>query len=313
MATKNEPFYHYFKNNYALNSNYWALFARSSLTTDGNPCTNMHLESFHNILKRVYNHGKRKKQRVDNLLVTLSTYLRDKIYDHQITQIRGGKTTKRTNHMNKLHEEGKSVKHESIIKKTENENCWSVTSSKDESESYSIFKTVDSCECASPLMCKECLMCTHYKCTCDDSLSNRALLCKHIHAVGIFFPPNKQKQLEIPEDHTFSNASCYQVPKSNATLSSESRPIAGDIISTKLKGIASQTDGRALNPLITKIMLKHIKRLETLVKFPDTDLNLKLNLKLLRNAKRKMEKQPRSIFPTNKKKKRKLLQASQKK
>ena len=302
-------FYVYFTSNYAFVSNYWAQYARSSLSADGYPYTNMHLESFHNILKRVYNHGKGKKQRVDALIRTLSTYLRDKMYDRKIADIYGGKHTKHTNNMHTLHVFGQSVDQKSI-KKLENEDCWFVTSSKDASVTRTIYKTTHDCECPSTLKCKECLMCTHYKCTCENPSLSRGLLCKHIHAVGIYYPPFTQNELEIPEDHA---SSYYSVPPNNLTLSSDSELVATDDIAKKYKHLYLQIEGRNLNSYKTKMLLKYHKQIVLLLDGPDTDLDLNLKLQLLPHSKRKMTKQPRGIFPTSKKKKRKLLQLSQKK
>lgn len=140
----------------------------------------MFVEAFHKVFKYQYLKGKTNK-RLDNCLLNLLKYVRDKTFDGLI-KLTKGKVTTRINKIQERHLRSLTLSTGSV--KAEDSNTWTVLG-EDGRSSYKVSKLLDAyneqqnCQ----LKCRGCNICVHmYVCNCPDSLI-ATTICKHIHLV----------------------------------------------------------------------------------------------------------------------------------
>ena len=170
-----DEFLQYFQTNYCSRIEQWATHARCYTPVN----TNMHLESFHRLVKVVYFQQKQNR-RVDALLSVLIKLSRDKAFE-RLQKIEKGKNSYRMNEINKRHKNAEQLNNRCI--KAVSHNCWMVESQERE-EFYTVGGSQSSSgPCSCKLKCANCGVCPHmYTCTCLDSVLHNTA-CKHIHFV----------------------------------------------------------------------------------------------------------------------------------
>lgn len=176
LSTKTASFKKYFEREWASRKEQWAYCFRVGLGIN----TNMFVEAFHKVFKYQYLKGKTNK-RLDNCLLNLLKYVRDKTFDRLI-KLTKGKVTTRINIIQERHLRSLTLSTGSV--KAEGPNTWTVLG-EDGRSSYKVSKLLDACNerqnCQ--LKCQECNICVHmYVCNCPDSLI-ATTICKHIHLV----------------------------------------------------------------------------------------------------------------------------------
>ena len=97
IKDKHLAFFRYFSAHYAGRTDQWATCERIGTVTN----TNMHIESFHRLLKVVYLEGKHNR-RLDRLLSILLKIARDKYFE-RVTKEHKGKNSHRIREINKRH------------------------------------------------------------------------------------------------------------------------------------------------------------------------------------------------------------------
>lgn len=118
---------------------------------------------------------------LDNRLLNLLKYVRDKTFDRLI-KLTKGKVTTRINKIQERHLCSLTLSTGSV--KAEDSNTWTVLG-EDRRSSYKVSKLLDACNGQQncQLNCQECNICVHmYVCNCPDSLI-ATTICKHIHLV----------------------------------------------------------------------------------------------------------------------------------
>ncbi len=176
LSTKLAPFKKYFEKEWAPRKQQWAYCFRVGLGIN----TNMFVEAFHKVFKYQYLKGKTNK-RLDNCLLNLLKYVRDKTFDRLI-KLTKGKVTARINIIQERHLRSLSLSSGSV--KTEDSNTWTVLA-EDGKSTYNVSKLLETCadQQNCQLKCQECRICVHmYVCNCPDSLITTTI-CKHIHLV----------------------------------------------------------------------------------------------------------------------------------
>ena len=165
-------FFQYFKNTYAMRCGQWVACYRKGTIVN----TNMHLEAFHRLLKKVYLEGKHNR-RLDNLLSILVRVARDKTFE-QLNKVHKGKFSYRASELNRRH---KKAKDSGVVPTMKSDTMWEVPSQSN-GHALHIVELQDHI-CACKLQCGACKVCAYlYSCTCVDyALHNTA--CKHIHVV----------------------------------------------------------------------------------------------------------------------------------
>lgn len=142
--------------------------------------TNMHVESFHRLLKYVYMKGKVNK-RVDKCLHLLLKIARDKAYERLIKSEKG-KISHRIACIRQRHKT--SLEMSTDLVEENGDDCWKVVSSSNPLVCYEVCKEDCSCSATCSMRCTQCDICIHqYSCTCPDSLV-RLTICKHIHLLS---------------------------------------------------------------------------------------------------------------------------------
>ena len=169
-------FYAYFTKEWVPKKSQWAYCYRRGLQIN----TNIYVEAFHRVFKRLYLKGKINK-RVDTCLVNLQKYARDMGFDRLIKMTKG-KMTYRMNAISERHLQSLTLPADCV--ESLGDGRWKVLS-----ENGTTFYEVAETSAACPerdlckMVCKECQLCIHtFQCTCPDSLI-MSTICKHIHLV----------------------------------------------------------------------------------------------------------------------------------
>ena len=126
-------FAEYLKSRYCKNLEQWGLCYRIGTPMN----TNMHIESFHRVLKIVYLQHKHNR-RVDYLIYILLKIARDKAFDH-IQKLEKGKVTHRICDINKRHKNAVSFISLAVIEKVDS-NSYSISSQSRVGVTYSVEK-----------------------------------------------------------------------------------------------------------------------------------------------------------------------------
>ncbi|XP_032235552.2 uncharacterized protein LOC116617195, partial [Nematostella vectensis] len=174
LGSKTIEFYEYFRKDWVLKKKEWAYCYRKGMGIN----TNMYVEAFHRVFKRVYLKGKVNK-RVDTCLVNLMQYVRDKAFNRMIKMTKG-KLSYRINNISKRHKQSLLMSPQNAV--TVGDGVWSV-SSDDNKHVYRVVLHANCCpeDTKCKVRCKECNICIHQsQCTCPDSLITTTI-CKHIH------------------------------------------------------------------------------------------------------------------------------------
>ena len=170
------PFAEYLNSRYCRNLDQWALCYRIGTPMN----TNMHIESFHRVLKIVYLQHKHNR-RVDYLIYILLRIAIDKAFD-QLQKLEKGKLTHRICDINKRHKTALSFVSLAVIEVVNN-NCYSISSQSRPGVIYSIERKENTTPCTCRLKCSYCYACPHiYTCTCLDACTNTTV-CKHMHLI----------------------------------------------------------------------------------------------------------------------------------
>lgn len=175
-TAKCEQFNEYFNKEWAPKKEQWAYCYRKGLQIN----TNMYVEAFHRVFKRIYLKGKINK-RVDNCLVNLLKYARDTGFDRLIKMTKG-KLTYRINIIHERHNQSMSMPTDSVEKIGDGK--WKVLSENGKTF-YEVMEAPAACQekDACQMSCPKCRVCVHaFACTCPDSLI-MSTICKHIHLV----------------------------------------------------------------------------------------------------------------------------------
>ncbi|KFM74894.1 hypothetical protein X975_12859, partial [Stegodyphus mimosarum] len=137
--------------------------------------TNMHVESFHKIIKHIYLEGKKTK-RVDKCIDALLSYLTDKKID-RLTKMHKGKITSKISNISRRHKDAKFLQPEKIDDRVFKFESSSL------SRSYYVKKNSEhDCNEHCLKMCRKCNICIQaYTCECID-FNIQYNLCKHIHS-----------------------------------------------------------------------------------------------------------------------------------
>ena len=166
-------FAEYFHTYYSLRKEQWAICYRRRSGIN----TNMHIESFHRLLKYVYMKGKVNK-RVDKCIHLLLKIARDKVFERLI-KLEKGKVSHRITTVRQRHKTSLEMSTELV--KDVSDGLWNITSSSNPFHTYEIRKEECNCSITCPIRCTDCDICVHqYSCTCPDSLVCLTM-CKHIH------------------------------------------------------------------------------------------------------------------------------------
>ena len=182
---------------YTSRKEQWAMCYRKKAGIN----TNMHVESFHRLLKYIYMKGKVNK-RVDKCIHILLKIARDKAYERLIKSEKG-KISYRITCIRQRHKSSLEVSTD-LVKENGN-GCWKVASYSNPLICYEVCKEECSCSSACSLRCTECDICIHeYSCTCPDSLV-RLTICKHIHLLLRIFRPNDIHNSKTPPSYIIKN------------------------------------------------------------------------------------------------------------
>ena len=176
-------FAEYLNSRYCKNLEQWGLCYR--IVTPMN--TNMHIESFHRVLKIVYLQHKHNR-RVDYLIYILLKIARDKAFDH-IQKLEKEKVTHRICDIKNQHKSAVSFISLAVIEKVDS-NSYSISSQSRLGVTYSVEKKENTTPCTCKLKCSYCSVCPHiYTCTCIDTCTNTTV-CKHMHLIQMQQPTN---------------------------------------------------------------------------------------------------------------------------
>ena len=181
----------YFLEHWAFKKESWAYCYRVGFGIN----TNMFCETFHRVFKYQYLKGKVNK-RVDNCLVNLMKYNRDKAFERMI-KLTKGKCTHKIKSINDRHQASLKLSFASVIEIANNYgpvSGWTIQS-EDGKRNYNVTLSEELCmEQNCRMRCIECDICYHrYACTCPDFLIY-STICKHIHLLHRYVTRNKQQQ-----------------------------------------------------------------------------------------------------------------------
>ena len=192
-SAKTMNFAEYFTTYYAARKSQWAACYRKGAQLN----TNMYVEAFHRLLKHVYMKGK-SNRRVDKCIHVLIKLERDKAFERLI-KLEKGKISSRLTIIHKRHLASQKLSPQLVS--VVNNNTWSVQSSTDSNQSYTVEREAHECDSKCALRCQECNVCVHmYSCNCSDALIHHTI-CKHIHLVA---SSNHQSE-EVPMDYADSS------------------------------------------------------------------------------------------------------------
>ena len=173
---KAECFRNYFAKEWVSKKTQWAYCFRLRMGIN----TNMFSEAFHRVFKRLYLGGKTNK-RIDNCLVNLVKFSRDKAFDRGI-KLTKGKQTYRILSTMAGHRESLGIPDSLVQKLTGDKWLVSCQTSNRKHEVYMVAPAcVDKDQCK--MVCPDCKVCPHlFQCDCSDWLI-KGIICKHVHAV----------------------------------------------------------------------------------------------------------------------------------
>ena len=176
IMDKHPSFSRYFSDHYAGRTCQWATCERIGMVAN----TNMHIESFHRLLKVVYLEGKQNR-RLARLLSVILKISRNKAFE-RFTKLHKGKNSHRMREMNKRHKSAEELMLLGMQPMQQSATQWAVKSLSMDDMNYTIHKcSHDTCECR--IICKSCQLCVHmYSCSCVD-YALHFTACKHIHLV----------------------------------------------------------------------------------------------------------------------------------
>ena len=180
IKDKHLAFFRYFSAHYAGRTDQWATCERIGTVTN----TNMHIESFHRLLKVVYLEGKHNR-RLDRLLSILLKIARDKYFE-RVTKEHKGKKSHRIREINKRHKNAEEMIASGAKPIQQSPTKWNLMSLSSPGVSY----TIQICEhvnCTCKIICNSCKVCSQtYSCSCVD------YACKHIHLIQMVSKNNPQ-------------------------------------------------------------------------------------------------------------------------
>nr|XP_002123387.1 uncharacterized protein zf(c2h2/swim)-1 [Ciona intestinalis] len=216
LGETSPQFLEYFNNSYVLDDKYklWASCFRIGSIANNN----MYVEAFHRVLKSV-DFSKKQYKGVDNLLMTLIKFSRDKCLE-QFIKMPKGKSTHWVAEIQKRHRLVRTVT--GVVSLGENE--WKVENPTD--HKYTVKKIEPQCLGKCQIKCSMCNVCVHmYTCTCPDFLMH-AVACKHIHAIEISisggktfaFQQNRNKEPEVVIENTLVGTSIVRPQSLKANL-----------------------------------------------------------------------------------------------
>ena len=190
-------FSNYLNSYYTPRKEQWAMCYRKKAGIN----TNMHVESFHRLLKYIYMKGKVNK-RVDKCLHLLLKIARDKAYELLIKSEKG-KISHRITCIRQRHKT--SLKMSTNLVEENGDDCWKVVSSSNLLVCYEVCKEDCSCSATCSLRCTQCDICIHqYSCTCPDSLV-RLTICKHIHWLSRKLYPDRNRSKAKPPTYVITS------------------------------------------------------------------------------------------------------------
>lgn len=189
-------FSQYFKREWSGKKEWWAYCYRRGLGIN----TNMVVEAFHRVFKYSYLKGKCNK-RVDNCLINLLKYVRDKSFE-RVIRITKGKNTHKLNVIHDRHNKSKEMNIDDV--ECIDDGLKWVVKNEDGQHSYTITKHDSSCtENDCQMKCIECQTCVHqYTCNCPDCLIQNTI-CKHIHLLRRFL--SNEDQMDSSNSHQLDN------------------------------------------------------------------------------------------------------------
>uniref|UniRef100_H2XLZ5 SWIM-type domain-containing protein n=1 Tax=Ciona intestinalis TaxID=7719 RepID=H2XLZ5_CIOIN len=201
LGETSPQFLEYFNNSYVLDDKYklWASCFRIGSIANNN-------------IKKQY-------KGVDNLLMTLIKFSRDKCLE-QFIKMPKGKSTHWVAEIQKRHRLVRTVT--GVVSLGENE--WKVENPTD--HKYTVKKIEPQCLGKCQIKCSMCNVCVHmYTCTCPDFLMH-AVACKHIHAIEISisggktfaFQQNRNKEPEVVIENTLVGTSIVRPQSLKANL-----------------------------------------------------------------------------------------------
>ena len=202
LSSLSPEFYEYFNRDWVGKEESWAYCHRKGMGIN----TNMMVEAFHRVFKYGYLKGK-SNRRVDNCLVNLMKFARDKLFD-RVIKVTKGKNTLRVKMIQNRHT--KSVQMSVSDVESKSESTWLVKS-ENGTNTYVVSKHVSTCtdnnNCQ--LKCTDCStrVCIHqYTCTCPDSLI-QSTICKHIHLLQRYLSQDQSIAMDGPgDDSEFSHS-----------------------------------------------------------------------------------------------------------
>ncbi len=224
IATEHSRFFEYFRANYALRSDQWATWHRVGTIVN----TNMHLESFHRLLKVVYLQGKQNR-RLDHLISIVLKVARDKAFE-RLQKIHKGKISHRACEMNRRHKKAEEMVSSGASPTLRNATTWEMQSQSNPQAIHVVQMQTDH-ECQCKLVCGVCKVCADaYTCTCVDyALHNTA--CKHIHLINMI----------TMKDHSEYNAVGQELEPDLPESSSSTNKPASQVTHDSLKHILQST------------------------------------------------------------------------
>ena len=187
LPTLSTEFSSYFQREWHGRAETWAYCYRAGMGIN----TNMAVEAFHRVFKYNYLKGKVNK-RVDNCLISLLRYIRDKAFDRGI-KFTKGKSTHKMKQIEDRHNKSKGMCIDKISE--DGKFRWLITN--DAETTYTVLQQARYCmdnECK--LKCKPCKICIHqYVCDCPDSLIHNTM-CKHVHLLQRYLLSKTSQETE---------------------------------------------------------------------------------------------------------------------
>lgn len=217
LMTNHSRFFEYFRGTYALRCSQWATCHRIGTIVN----TNMHLESFHRLLKVVYLQGKQNR-RLDHLISIILKVARDKGFE-RLQKLHKGKTSHRACELNKRHKKADEMMSSGVSPTLRSATTWEVPSQSNP-HSVHVVQAQTNHNCTCKLVCGGCKVCAYaYTCTCVDyALHNTA--CKHMHLIHMIMMADESEgntvgeELEPDHPGTSSSTSTSSSQVSDASL-----------------------------------------------------------------------------------------------
>ena len=177
LMTEHSHFIDYFRVHYASRSSQWAMCHRIRTIVN----INMHLESFHRLLKVVYLQGKQNR-RLDHLISIVLKVARDKGFE-RIQKMHKGKISHRASELNRRHQKAEEMIASGVNHAVKSTTSWEVQSLSNPLTIHVVQAEMDH-ECTCRLVCSVCKVCVYsYTCTCIDYVLHNTA-CKHIHFIN---------------------------------------------------------------------------------------------------------------------------------